>query len=89
VHTLSWPLTLLLWCALRLGLPPGDYYRLIRRFSFEHLRAIVFDHMIPRIAHYYKRDEAEALLARAGLTDIRTTWVNQISWSVTGRKPMA
>jgi len=89
VHVLSWPLTALLWCALRLGLPPGAYYRLIRRFSFEHLRAIVFDHMIPRIALYYTRAEAEALLARAGLTDIRATWVNENSWSVMGRKPAA
>ena len=87
VHTVSWPLTALLWCALRIGFPPGAYYRLIRRFSFEHLRAIVFDHMIPRIALYYTRDEAEALLARAGLSDIRSTWVNENSWSVLGRKP--
>ena len=87
VHWLSWPLTALLWCALRLGMPPGPYYRLIRKFSFEHLRAIVFDHMIPRIALYYTRAEAEALLVRSGLTDVRCTWVNQNSWSVTGRKP--
>ena len=87
VHALSWPLTALLWCALRSGLPAGAYYRLIRRFSFEHLRAIVFDHMIPRIALYYTRAEAEALLAGAGLTDIRSTWVNENSWSVIGRKP--
>jgi SAM-dependent methyltransferase len=86
VHVLSWPLTALLWCLLRLGFPPGAYYRLIRRFSFDHLRAIVFDHMIPRIAHYYTRAEAEGLLARAGLEDIRTTWVNENSWSVIGRK---
>jgi SAM-dependent methyltransferase len=87
VHRLSWPLTAVLWCGLRLGLPPGAYYRLIRKFSFEHLRAIVFDHMIPRIAHYYTRTEAETLFVRAGLTDIRCTWVNQNSWSVVGRKP--
>jgi SAM-dependent methyltransferase len=85
-HVLSWPLTALLWCALRVGFPPGAYYRLIRQFSFEHLRAIVFDHMIPRIALYYTRPEAEALLTRAGLTDIRATWVNENSWSVIGRK---
>ncbi len=89
VHALSLPLTALLWCALRLGFPPGAYYRLIRGFSFEHLRAIVFDHMIPRIALYYTREEAEGLLARAGLTDIRATWVNENSWSVCGRKPAA
>lgn len=88
VHALSWPLTALLWCALSLGLPSGAYYRLIRRFSFDHLRAIVFDHMIPRIAHYYSRAEAEALLAQAGLKDIRSTWVNENSWSVIGRKPV-
>jgi SAM-dependent methyltransferase len=87
VHALSWPLTTLLWCAVRLRFPPGAYYRLVRRFSFVHLRAIVFDHMIPRIALYRTRAEAEALLARSGLTDIRTTWVNENSWSIIGRKP--
>ena len=89
VHAVSWPLTALLWCALRLGFAPGAYYRLIRGFSFAHLRAIVFDHMIPRIALYYTREEAEALLARAGLKDVRSTWVNENSWSVMGRKPSA
>lgn len=89
VHALSWPLTAVLWCALRAGVAPSAYCRLIRGFSFEHLRAIVFDHMIPRIALYYTRAEAEALLARAGLTDISSTWVNENSWSVTGRKPDA
>jgi SAM-dependent methyltransferase len=87
VHGLSWPLTALLWGALRVGLPPGAYYQLIRKFSFEHLRAIVFDHMIPRIALYYTKTEAEALLVRAGLAEIHSTWVNQNSWSVIGRKP--
>ena len=86
VHGLSWPLTAVLWFSLRLGMPPGAYYRQIHRFSFKHLRAIVFDHMIPRIALYYTRAQAEALLARAGLTDIRATWVNENSWSVNGRK---
>ena len=87
VHALSWPLSALLWCALRLGFPPGAYYRLIRGFSFDHLRAIVFDHMIPHIALYYTRQEAEALLVQAGLTDVRATWVNENSWLVIGTKP--
>jgi SAM-dependent methyltransferase len=87
VHALSWPLTAALWSALRLGLPPGAYYRLIRGFSFDHLRAIVFDHMIPRIALYYTQSEALDLLRSAGLTDVRATWVNENSWSVIGGKP--
>ena len=87
VHAASLPLSALLWCSLRLGFPPGPYYRLLRSLSFKHLRAIVFDHMIPRIALYYRRADAEELLARAGLKDIRTTWVNENSWSVIGHKP--
>ena len=86
VHLLSWPLTTLLWCILRLGFPRGAYYRLIRAFDFDHLRAIVFDHMIPRIALYYTKEEARALLEGAGLRDVRATWVNENSWSVMGRK---
>ena len=87
-HALSVPMTAALWVLLRLGFPRGAYYRLIRGFSFTHLRAIVFDHMIPRLALYYTRDEAVDLLRRAGLTDVRATWVNENSWSVIGRKPL-
>jgi len=89
VHVVSLPLTALLWLAVRLGFQPTEYYKLIRTFSFGHLRAIVFDHMIPRIARYYTRDQAEALLSKAGLADIRSTWVNENSWSVIGRKCQA
>ena len=86
VHALAWPLSMTLWLMLRLGLQRIEYFRLIRRFSFRHLRAIVFDHMIPRIALYYTRDEAVALLQRAGLQDIQAVWVNEMSWAVSGRK---
>jgi len=89
VHALSWPLTAALWAMLRLGLQRLEYFRLIRRFSFHHLRAIVFDHMIPRIARYYTRDEAIALLLSAGLEAVETVWVYEMSWSVHARKPLA
>jgi hypothetical protein len=63
--------------------------RMIRGFSFRHLRAIVYDHMIPRIAIYYREQEAVDLLRNAGLVDVKATWVNEMSWTVTGRKPAA
>jgi SAM-dependent methyltransferase len=87
VHSLSWPITAALWCALRLGLQPIDYFKLLRRFSFRHLRAIVFDHMIPQIAQYYTQSEAETLLRNAGLVDVKSVWVNEMSWAVSGRRP--
>jgi hypothetical protein len=43
--------------------------------------------MIPRIALYYTRAEAIALLQSAGLTDITATWTNKMSWTVIGTKP--
>lgn len=88
VHHLSLPLTAALWIALRCGISQKPYLRMIRGFGFEHLRAIVFDHMIPRIARYHDRSSAIDLLARAGLTDIQATWTNKMSWTVLGRKPV-
>ena len=76
-----------LWLALRLGLGRIEYVRLLRGFPYRHLHAIVLDQMLPRIATHYTRARAEALLARAGLTDVRSCWVNQMSWQVVGTKP--
>jgi SAM-dependent methyltransferase len=87
VHKLSLPLTAMLWVILRCGISRTSYMRLIRGFSFRHLRAIVFDHMIPRIARYYDRKSAIDLLTRAGLSDVQAQWTNEMSWTVVGRKP--
>lgn len=89
VFALSAPLTALLWLLLKAGFGRTEYMRMIRGFSFRHLRAIVYDHMIPRIAIYYRKDEAIELLRKAGLVDVKATWVNEMSWTVTGRKPAA
>ena len=88
VYALSLPATALLWLMLRLGIGRTEYMRLIRTFSFRHLRAIVYDHMIPKIAVYYKRDEALELLQNAGLQNVRAHWVNEMSWTVIGNKPL-
>ncbi|MBO6782912.1 MAG: class I SAM-dependent methyltransferase [Alphaproteobacteria bacterium] len=79
----------LLWALLHLGWGRLEYHDLLRRLSFRHLRAIVFDQMIPQIAHYYRRDEVESLMRGAGLEDVRLEWVNEMSWSAVGTKPGA
>lgn len=89
VYAMSLPATALLWLILKAGVGRTEYLRLIRTFSFRHLRAIVYDHMIPRIAKYYKREEAIKLLENAGLEQVQAHWVNEISWTVIGRKPQA
>jgi SAM-dependent methyltransferase len=89
VHFLSLLPTAALWIVLRLGLDRIEYFRLIRQFSFAHLRSIVFDQMLPRIANYWRKAEVEALMRAAGFTDLSLTWVNEMSWTAVGRKPAA
>ena len=85
VHHLSLYPTVLLRLGLRLGIGRSEYFRLLRRLSFRHLRSIVFDQMLPRIAHYWPRAEVERLMHEAGLLDVRLAWVNEMSWSAVGR----
>ncbi|WGD30031.1 class I SAM-dependent methyltransferase [Ancylobacter sp. WKF20] len=87
-HAMSVVPAALLWLALRLGLSRIEYFRLIRQFDFAHLRSIVFDQMLPEIAHYWSRDEVEALMRRAGLADVELSWVNEMSWAAKGRRPV-
>lgn len=86
-HHLSLYPAAMIWGLLRLGLRPTEYFRLIAGFDFGHLRAIVFDQMLPRIAHYWPRETVAQMMARAGLVDIRLVWVNEISWSAVATRP--
>jgi hypothetical protein len=45
--------------------------------------------MLPKIAHYWSRTEVEQLMYRAGLVDIKLSWVNEMSWAASGRRPEA
>lgn len=87
VHHLSIYPTFLLYWALRLGLAQIAYFRLIRTFTFRHLRSIVFDQMLPKIAHYWPRETVIEMLQRQGLSDVRVEWVNEMSWTAIGTKP--
>jgi len=87
VYHLSLYPTAAIWLALRMGMSHLGYYRLLRHFKFAHLRAVVFDQMIPRIAHYWTKESVESLCRNCGLENIRLVHVNDMSWSASGRKP--
>jgi SAM-dependent methyltransferase len=86
-HALSIVPTAFLWVFLRMGLGRIAYFKLLRTFSFSHLRSIVFDQMLPHIAHYWRREEVEDLMKQAGLSDIQLSPVNDMSWCALGKKP--
>ena len=75
-----------LFIGLRLGLGRIEYFRLLRRFPYRHVHHIVFDQMIPRIAHYWRRDEVEALMQSAGFETPEIVSVNNMSWCALGIK---
>jgi len=87
VHALSIMPSALLWLLLRLGLSRIEYFRFVRRFSFAHLRSIVFDQMLPNIANYWSRAQVEQLMQGAALKDVRLFWINEMSWTAIGIKP--
>ena len=87
VRLLAWVPAILLWLLVRAGITPVGYLKLLRTFSLRHIHHIVFDQMLPRIAFYWREKEAVALLEQAGLKNIKTAWVNEVSWSVIGTKP--
>jgi SAM-dependent methyltransferase len=87
LHHLSLYPAALLWLLLRLGAGRIAYFNLLRRFSFSHLRSIVFDQMLPKTAHYWPRSTVEQMMQDQGLLDVRLIWVNEMSWSAIGTKP--
>jgi SAM-dependent methyltransferase len=86
VHMISIIPAAILWVMLRIGLNQIAFFRLLRTFSFEHVRSIVFDQMLPRIANYWTKSEVELLMRDAGLKDVELVWVNEMSWAARGIK---
>jgi SAM-dependent methyltransferase len=86
LHHLALYPAALLWIALRLGVGRIAYFEFLREIKFRHLRSIVLDQMLPKIAHYWPRQTVERLMRNAGLEDVRLAWVNEMSWSAIGTK---
>jgi len=73
--------------ALAGKLPYASYLEYIADFSFREQRTIVFDHLVPPIAHYLRRDEFAAWFDRASLADVVIEHHNANSWRGFGRVP--
>jgi hypothetical protein len=89
VHSLSMFPTAVLWVLLRIGFGRIQYFQLLRHFSFSHLRSIVFDQMLPKIAHYWTRSQVERLMKSCGLMQIEVVEVNEVSWAARGKRAAA
>lgn len=92
VRVIDLPLAGYIWLCHRLPLPlplpMGAYMREhLGKLGTENRRLTIFDQLNPSYAKYYRRDEAQALFAAAGFTDIRLYNRHGYSWSIIGTKP--
>ncbi|MFQ5792877.1 MAG: methyltransferase, partial [Acidobacteriota bacterium] len=85
-HAISYLFSIPLFLGLRLWRPRSEYLRQIRRYPFFHVHSIVFDHLLPRIAHYYKRHEVEELFKSLPLKEYSIHHNRKMSWTVIGIK---
>lgn len=62
------------------------YLKQLKDFDFNHVHCIIFDQLLPTVAKYYKKEEAENLLKDNGLDDVKVYRCNDNSWTVIGVK---
>lgn len=66
---------------------PSPYLQQISTFKFWHLNSIVFDQLIPRIAHYWTKDEVAALVSDLPLESVEVIRPgNECGWTLRATK---
>jgi SAM-dependent methyltransferase len=87
VHVLSYLCSVPLFCFVKIFRGPTGYFRQLSTFKFWHLHSIVFDQLIPSIAHYWTRDEVRALVKELPLENVEVIRpVNDCGWILVGKK---
>lgn len=85
-HTISYFFSIPLYFYLKLFPHKNSYFKQLSGFSFWHISHIIFDQLLPRIANYWKKEEVLSLFENQGLEDIRIFKVNNMSWTIIGKK---
>jgi len=85
-YALAFGISLLLYSYLRLFRPQKGYFKLMSTYSFRLLFNIVFDHLIPKIANYWTKNEVSQLFRQAKLTKVKVFSVAGNTWTVLGIK---
>ena len=85
-HFLSYFFSMPLYFYLKLFPQKNKYLKQLSGFSFWHISHIIFDQLLPRIANYWTKQEALSLFKNQNLKDIKIFKVNDISWTIIGKK---
>jgi 2-polyprenyl-3-methyl-5-hydroxy-6-metoxy-1,4-benzoquinol methylase len=81
-HALARGVALGAWPAIKWIPWRTDYYGALKTLSFKNVEAIIFDQMLPRIAHYWTRGEMESLVRSLPASEVHVEFVQGNSWHV-------
>jgi 2-polyprenyl-3-methyl-5-hydroxy-6-metoxy-1,4-benzoquinol methylase len=81
-HALARSITVAAWPVIRLVPWRTAYYRRLRELSFRNVESIVFDQMLPQIAHYWTREDMTGLVGALPGGAAHVELVQDNSWHV-------
>jgi len=79
-HAVAKTVTALAWPAIKTFPFRTDYYRRLRTLSFKNVESIIFDQMLPHIAHYWTREDMERLTGQLAGGRPHIEFVQGNSW---------
>lgn len=79
-------LSIILFIYLKISDHKGEYFKQLKAFSLWHIHSIVFDHLIPKIANYWSKNDVNRLFSSKLITNIKINSVNGMSWAIVGTK---
>jgi len=85
LHLLTYIVSVPFYFYLKLFNPQRAYFQQLRSFSFTHVQSILFDQLLPDIARYYSKEEAQELLQGFRHVEVYAP-PNRTGWIVRGTK---
>jgi len=84
VHSISYLFSMPLYIFVKIFKGPSKYLKQLSKYSYAHIHSIVFDQLIPEIANYWTKEEAQDLFK---FDDIKNLEIlkpkNNMGWIVT------
>ena len=76
-------MTVVAWPAFKILPWRNSYYRTLKKLSFKNVESIIFDQMLPHIAHYWTRADMERLCGQLAGGTPHIEFVQGNSWHAT------
>jgi len=87
LHYITYMVSIPFFLYLKLFKSNNLYFQQISKFLFSHLHSIIFDQLLPEIAHYWTKEEACSLLKQVDLKEVSIHRPpNGMGWTVIGKK---